>query len=581
MALWLAFGHTIASSGSLLYKNYLIRYDRGWDILCEPYKVQPKDWILKIFHQKGEISYNNFTEFVSIFKRLNPHVKNMDMIRPGQIIDIPLRKLEPGTFPGQATGMVTIPFVSLTKMTQAARKHSAVYEVKKGDTISQLICRHFGRFGSTSYKKGIKKFKTANPNIENLDLIYAGQKLYMPDPAVRDQFRSMASRQQQDNKQQANKIAGSSSLTEQPAANRLSMGPDPEQTVASTLAIAAQAIGAKLLEKGTYFVPHQGKDFEVDMSVHPVMKLEQPIANIVFSRKGRVMGIDSESLGAFWPGAKVVPYDEQATVQQVVTAIFSTLEEADSETASHQEQQQGTQISFMDHGVLVVVRSKWTRTHKDQRTICITPIQSAEEQTPESMRRYLEQNDVVIKEILPDTFQESTSALNSGIQRHAIVNMLDLAPAGPKDFVRNLARSLGLTFSPDVVVSFPYAGIQIKAVAHWLSSASGKEILIDFGDLYGDAVKAIESTGPTVVQIFATDDNFMITRKIFDALELNYEKDPIFLAARRTPEYNVSLTIPGLLYTKQEKEKVLLSPAALHPAVSELLGKADVRMIVW
>jgi hypothetical protein len=26
--------------GALLYKNYVVRYDRGWDILCDPYQVR-------------------------------------------------------------------------------------------------------------------------------------------------------------------------------------------------------------------------------------------------------------------------------------------------------------------------------------------------------------------------------------------------------------------------------------------------------------------------------------------------------------------------------------------------------------
>ena len=94
---------------SLVYKNYIVRYDRGWDILCEPYVVKKNDWVLKIFRQKGEIAHQDFRDFLGIFERLNPHIRDINMIRPGQGIDIPLRKLEHGTLPGQASGVVTIP----------------------------------------------------------------------------------------------------------------------------------------------------------------------------------------------------------------------------------------------------------------------------------------------------------------------------------------------------------------------------------------------------------------------------------------------------------------------------------------
>ncbi|MFZ1985933.1 MAG: hypothetical protein WAU91_16060, partial [Desulfatitalea sp.] len=110
------FSLNTALASSLVYKNYIVRYDRGWDILCEPYMVQSGDWVLKIFRQKGEIANQDFRDFLGIFQRLNPHVQDIDMVRPGQSIDIPLRKLEHGALPGQDNGVVTIPIVTLSKV---------------------------------------------------------------------------------------------------------------------------------------------------------------------------------------------------------------------------------------------------------------------------------------------------------------------------------------------------------------------------------------------------------------------------------------------------------------------------------
>ncbi len=30
---------------AFLYKTYTIKYDRGWDILCDPYVVKKDDWL--------------------------------------------------------------------------------------------------------------------------------------------------------------------------------------------------------------------------------------------------------------------------------------------------------------------------------------------------------------------------------------------------------------------------------------------------------------------------------------------------------------------------------------------------------
>ena len=55
---------------AVLYKSYLVKYDRGWDILCDPYVVQKDDWVYKIFRQKGELSAKDFREFLSIFRQV-------------------------------------------------------------------------------------------------------------------------------------------------------------------------------------------------------------------------------------------------------------------------------------------------------------------------------------------------------------------------------------------------------------------------------------------------------------------------------------------------------------------------------
>ncbi len=172
----------------MLYKNYVVRYDRGWDILCDPYQVQQGDWVLKIFRQKGELAHNDFREFLGIFERLNPHVKDIDRIRPGQVVDIPLKKLAHGTLPGQSSGVVTIPFVMISGPKEMIEKHTRTYTVQQGDTVSTLIANRFGgRYGNTTYSQGLKLFKAANPHIKDLNRIYAGQKIYMPDPSIREQ----------------------------------------------------------------------------------------------------------------------------------------------------------------------------------------------------------------------------------------------------------------------------------------------------------------------------------------------------------------------------------------------------------
>jgi LysM repeat protein len=564
---------------SLIYKNYIIRYDRGWDILCEPYVVKKDDWVLKIFRQKGEIAHEDFRDFLSIFQRLNPHIKNIDMIRPGQGIDIPLRKLEHGEFPGQASGVVAIPFVTIAKVTKVIKQHSETYKVQKGDTVSNLIARKYGQYGSKSYREGIKLFKAANPNVQDLDLIYSGQQLYLPDPTIREKswYASMYDAQGNLRKsvdqtvppppQQIAQTADKSPLP--PMAAPVAV-PAEQKTPKSNLAAAADFVGGKLNAKGTYYLPRkEGPDYELDLSKHPMLEFGKG-RKLVFTPNDTVMQMDKDQFKATWPDITPVTVDKEATTEQYVSAIFNALDE---------EGNPSEQVAIENQGVRIAIRSKWVRTESDGRRLCITPIASTDQKTPEPIRRYLEQNGVVIKEILPDG--TALGMDRSDLHRHSIKNILAITPTDQKDFVRILTKTLDLSYVPNTNITFPYAGIQVDAFSNLISTKDGREALVDFGDLYGDAITAIGKTGLKVVQIKAEETYGAIAQKLLTALSIKYEQHPTLMAAQRSPEFNTAITISGLLFDNGNNRRVLLTGASLHPAVTDMLSNQGIDVVVW
>jgi LysM repeat protein len=574
LLLVLVLGSPPATLGSsLVYKNYIVRYDRGWDILCEPYVVQKNDWVLKIFRQKGEIAHQDFRDFLGIFERLNPHIRDINMIRPGQGVDIPLRKLEHGTLPGQDSGVVTIPFVTLTQVTEVIKAHSQSYEVKKGDTVSEMIARKYGRFGSRSYQEGVKLFQAANPQVTDLNRIYAGQKVYLPDPAIREQSFYAAMYDEHGNLRQTINQAGPATQPQAPESSTpaiMSSAPvQEEKQVPSPLTEAAATVGGQLHAKGTYYLPHPGgEDFELDLSRHPMLEFHDG-TKMIFTPSDRIMDMDRKQFQSTWPEIKTVSLDDQATTEEIIAAIFENLEEKGAEPA---------EITFEGQGVQVAVRAKWVRPDTDGRHVCITPIGSPDQQTPESIRRYLEQNGIIVKEVLPGG---GSAALHNESQRHAVKNILALTPTSQKDFVQILARTLGFAYAANTSITFPYAGIQVQAYADLLSAGQGHETLVDFGELYGDAIAAIGKTGLNIVQVTAEDSYGAILQKILSALGLAYESQPSFLAAQRPAEFNTSITVFGLLYAKSEGKHILLTGASLPSAVTDMLSSRGIDVVVW
>jgi len=571
LLLWVLCITVTPSTSAVLYKSYLVKYDHGWDILCDPYVVQNNDWVYKIFRQKGELSAKDFSEFINIFKRLNPHIHNIDRIRPNQNIIIPLKKIEPGTFPNQSSGVVSIPFVTISKLSDLLDSYAKSHEVRKGNTISKLIAERFGTYGTKSYQEGIQLFKTINPQVSDINLIYIGQQLKLPDVALKNQawYQSLFDKVGRIKKELTGTSLSAPALT--PAATN-SIVKTPADPVSETAAV----LNGKLLNRGTYFFPRKGKeDFELDLSRFPVIEMKDG-SRIVFVNKTDASKSDLNLLRSSWKNVNIIEIEKDTPVDTILGTVFK-------DTAKEITQ---TEISFSDNGMDVVVTAKWIKPSPPDedgttRHTCISLIDDTAEKTSDAIMRYLDQHRVVIKDILESEVgihePERSTASSAPF---VLPDVVTLTPINRKAFARGLIEAMGNKYSTDITVSFPYAGIQVQAVSNLVSIGGGREFLIDFGDLYGDAITEIQKTGLKVVQVKQDDSMITLIKHILDAIGEPYVADPVFYAAKRPADFNTKIKIKGFLANKTNGSRVLVSVIPLHNRVLQFFNEDDVKVVL-
>jgi hypothetical protein len=565
------------ADAAFFYKSYVIRYDRGWNILCDPYVVKKDDWVFKLFRQKGEISNKDFPEFLRIFKRLNPHIQDIDTIRPGQHIVIPLKKVEQDELPEQSSGVVTIPYVTNVTLPDDATKYSTDYQVKNGDCLSILISQRYGKYGTPSYQEGEKLFKLMNPRIENLNLIYAGQMIRLPDPKNQNQLKSHAQPQPplrseaihkrpEKDRPESSVAFGEKMSLSSGVINRLASSDSPLSKVASVL-------DAKLFNKGSYYLPRTGQeDYKVDLSKTPFIRLENG-KRIFFASGDENQDPDINMLKSFWKDVVIVNVAPDDSMEKVFNTVFGSLE---GDVIKHP-------LSFSDHGVDVEVQGRWIiekprKKGEAMRYLCITVIDDLKEQTPQSIVRYLDQNNIIIKEIL---IGQHITEPKSNVSRFNIKNNNpDIIDASDhENFVKDLLMAMGYQYSPDKNISFQYAGIQITATSNLVTKGNDNLFYIDFGTFYGDAIHAIEKSGYSILQVKDNDSLDDIIQKLLEAMNATFIKNPTFLAAKRPADYNTRLTIPGFLFEQADMPEVLLTLAPLHQGVIHFLRDKDIRII--
>ena len=561
-------------NAAFLYKSYEVRKDKGRDILCDPYIVQKDDWIFKLFKQRGEISQKDFPEFLSIFKRINPHIRNVNKILPGQHIFIPLKILSQDSMLGQSSGIVTIPFVTISNIPELLKNHSTAYTVKEGDYLAKLVAQGY-RIHDTKlydekerlYREGMKLFRLINPGVVDPNLIYTGQTIYVPNPSIRNQLWYKSLFDASGNI--IEEIALGDTVTSRTrVAAAIAAVTRKEGVAPSPLKQLAHALDAKLLNKGIYYFPMQGEeDFGLDLSIFPVVELKNQ-SRIIF-QEDDIQEYGLNAVKSFWKNVTIVPVSQESSSDQLFDLVMNSVFKNNIKD----------KLSFSDKGIEVNITAKWI-VEIPLASVCITFVENPDERTPGSICRYLESQGIIVKDIIKDgkiTKKDKKKDVN---YRESDKNIALINTLGIKDIVNDLLKAMGYGYEQNVNITFPYEGIQIEALSNLISLKDDAPLIVDFGSIYGEAVSAIKKAGMEVIQIDTGDNINTAILKLLKGIGLDYTIDPIFFVAKRPEKYNTSLTIPGFLVTDVDSHKILISTVPLHNDLIQFLRGRDLKLII-
>ena len=537
-----------------LSKSYLIRKDKGRDILCDPYIVQKNDWVSKLFSQRGEISQKDFPEFLNIFKRINVNIPNVDRIRPGQHLFIPLKILSHNSMMGQSSGIVTIQFVTISSISEILKNYSITYTVKKGECVSRIVVQGYHTDEATTkiYREGMKLFRLLNPKIVDPDIINIGQKIYLPNPSIRNQswYKYL--------------FDASGNIVEEIVTDDTADldARDEIEIKPSSFKQLAQALDAKLLNKGIYYFPIQGEeDFGLDTSIFPVIELKNQ-SRIIFQEYD-IQEYALNAVMSFWKNVIIVPISQELSSEQLFDLTINSVF----------KDKVKNKLSFSDQGMEVNISAKWII-----ETVCINFVEKPDERTPASICRYLESRGIIVKDIMKDRkiiHHNTKEAQSSGADK----NVSFIKDRERKIIVNDLLKAIGYRYEQNINIIFPYKGIQVEASSNLISLKDDSPLIVDFGDIYGEAIETIKKAGMNVIQIDTGDNINTIIEKLLKGIGLDYTTNPMLFVAKRPGKYNTSLTIPGFLIADVYSHKILISTVPLHSELIQFLSNRNLKVI--
>ena len=256
------------------YKRYSIFNYKNEDVLCEPYTVNKDDWLYKIFRKKGEISEKDFPHFIIIFKKINPQISNIDAINPGIHILIPLKRVKQGDYYQSTSGNVDIPVIEFSTIPEDLDMKPFIqkHKIEKGETVLNLIDKGFLKKEGVISEEGLKAFGLANPNIKNINIIYEGTDVYLPDPSIKAQpwFKSLLSRKKTENETHKKKQRAKQYKV--------------ETYKLAQLKKYASLIGGTLLSHGKMYFPGKNNSRQVlDLSSTPIIETDDGSKILIIS----------------------------------------------------------------------------------------------------------------------------------------------------------------------------------------------------------------------------------------------------------------------------------------------------------
>ena len=565
----LLFISTIASSpvnAALWDKRYVVKRDQGQDILCDSYIVQVNDWIYKIFRQKGEISEQDYPNFLEIFARLNPQIDDINRIYPGRLILIPLKIITQDTLPTRPSGSVIIPFASISE------RPIETILIRRGDSVSKLISQRFGDYGSKGYQEGIRRFQELNPQITDLNRVMVGQKVRLPlAPPPNSKSFAMVTPPKRAASRPKMQAAKKTAQNETEPASSVD-GQISPPGITGTLKQVASLLDAELYDQGSYYFPMMaGEDWRLDLGFFPVMLLKNR-TRILFIRPFAKVASDLKIVKSHWKNVRIVRIPATpVSVYQILDKIFA------SDHKNHPREK----MAFKDGDVTVEILAKWILRMEDipgkpHRHICLSPVDPKTGPFPESLFRYLAKHHITYWEIRPDG--QITGTISRSDYHQTTGSAQQISAADSKRFIRDLASALGWAFREDVEISFPYAGIQVNAVSNMLSIDSDHACLVDFGSFAGDGISVIEASGMKVASVTNHFDSMGLLHYLFDKLSILYKDNPTIAVRAPKDGQGVFFTYPGLMVDPPD-DQVLFTPTVISDEQAIFLKNRGIQIV--
>ncbi len=464
---------------------------QGREVEGEDRQIGRGDSLWRILVEEKGVSGKQFRSYIVIIRGLNPHVKNLDLLRIGDKIFIPLRPAQ--LLEDRPTE------VAAGARAQPGSGTITNYRVKAGEHLYQILREQLNLAEDRMVAQYFALVRDLNPERKNWDVLVDGEMIRLPAavrvyeiPATAPAFSSRSSGAPSatvDAKpapvpvpvveaQVKPAIEPTPALaTQRPAIiDRREVLRSPAKENLALFAKVAESMGSQMQQSGEEVINLKDGAVRFDKRNYPVVFNPLLKQRVVLDPEDKIPPSLRTKLGDPSIGAPIVPLANGVSIQDAVSQLLAGL--------GYQALPADRPVIIQEDGISYEAKGNWMalapeESNKPQEVFVINLSDDGVE-IPEYLRAQLAKKGLHLKDILLSPTANPERREDKSVAK-SFVTPAKVWPRDKKDIVDNLLFAFGIPFGVAETLSVELQnGLRIDARTDRVFELSGKRVALFF-----------------------------------------------------------------------------------------------------
>ena len=514
-------------------------------VLAQEYTVQDGDHVWQLLRERGLLQKQNLAELLSMLKKMNKSLDNLDLIHPGEKIIIPL-KIVP--IDGVPTEGKTVQLADLKDI------NFQNYTVKQDDYLVKIVRGMYSVPEDNLYSDYLDLVRQLNPSINDLDTIHPGQTIRLPiysPEVVRVPIKTATATKSTDKDK------------------RVSLKPNP---VALALAEILVEIGEEWIQSGEHFIPlKSGGQINLKASSFPIINMRKG-HRVIVDLDNKLPSKMARLIESSWNNYRVVHLTKDDALHSSLDKIIKACGFPKVYKIG-EPLELGNDIHLKITGDWIIKLAK-TDSDNEFNLVVINLKDTNSSDTPGTIKDYLAGFGVKIIDYPPgdDVFSAGTDEVETL-----------KAGEDPLSLIKTVLNLAGKSFSENAVIPVYQTqkdDLKLIIKADFSLKIKGRDAVIDLTGLAPEVISLLEERDYLTLSLATEKEPVNMVARACEFLGIQFQRGPQhFKAIARDDSKNITLTLPGVIFSDSNGKSILATPLCLPDEINAFLTQKGYKIL--